>query len=413
MVNISHSKNKFFKSVSCDLLVYSFPIFAILGAPAINFLIVLTCLFYLQKIERINLKYIKKKIYLLLIFIFWLYIFLLSFFSKYNLVALNSSFFYIRFLIFGFAVSWIVINKFNHKIFINYLLIVILFIDFDILLQHFTGYDIFGYKSSTNRLGGPFGDELIAGAFLSKISLPILFLSFYKIQVGSLVEKLLNLFLIILTSFCILITGDRLPFVHILIFLFIGLTFLFLSFKKGIISFFIILIILFTVINFSNSVKNRFEDTKKIVTNFSSSSYYSLYENAIEVWKINKFFGVGIKNYRFICDEITRNYPVKNHQFCSSHPHNIILELMVSSGIVGTIIFYSIFFFFFKQFLKLKKKNLNNDLLYLFLGSCLTILFYLNPLSTTGSIFNSWNASFLWFHFGLSLGLFRIMMKGK
>lgn len=393
-------------------MIYFFPLIAILGAPAINILIVLTCFFFLIKFNYSNLDFIKKNFYLILLIIFWLYIFLLSFFSKHQIVAIYSSFFYIRFLIFSFAISWIVVNKINYQKFINFFLIAILFVDFDILLQYVTGFDIFGYPTLQGRNGGPFGDELVAGGFLSKISLPIFFFSLFKIKKGSLKEKLFNIFLLALTTFCIIVTGDRLPFFHIVIFLILG-TFFFFNFKKFIIVFFTFLLLILILIKFSPEVQNRFNDTKNIFINFSLSSYYILYENGVEVWKTNKFFGVGIKNYNLICDEITKDFTFKSHQFCSSHPHNILLELMISTGIVGTFIFYSIFILFFREFFKLKINKLDKKLTLLFFGSCLTIIFYLNPISTTGSIFTSWNASFFWFHFGLSVGLLRLMIKKK
>jgi O-antigen ligase len=291
-------------------------------------------------------------------------------------------------------------------------LIAVLFVDFDIILQFLIEYDIFGYPASTNRLGGPFGTELVAGAFLSKISLPVLSLSFYRIKVGPLKEKLFNLFLIILTSISIFLTGDRLPSFHILIFLILTML-IFFGFRYFIITLFALLLSLLILINSVTLVKNRFNDTKIILSNLSNSSYYALYDNAINVWKQNKFFGVGIKNYNLICDEITKDSQKKEHQSCSTHPHNIFLELIVSIGIIGTVIFYSIFIFIFIKFFKLKKNKTNKEIKYLLFGSCLTILFYINPISTTGSIFTSWNASFLWFHLGLSLGLYKIILQIK
>ena len=419
MKKIIHSKNKLFKNFSFDLLIYFFPILAIFGAPAVNILIVLICFFYLKKIKPTSFNFNKKKFYILLLYAFWLYIFVLSFFSKYVEVAFYSSFVYIRFLIFTLAISWIIINKINYQRLINYFLAAILFVDFDILFQYLTGYDIFGYSSSTDRLGGPFGTELVAGGFLSKISLPVLSLGFYKIKTGHLKEKIFYLFLIILTAVSILLTGDRLPSFHILVFLILG-SLIFINFRNFLMVLFAILLSLLILINSSTLVKNRFDNTKIIFNNFSNSSYYQLYENSIDVWKQNKLFGVGIKNYNLICDEITKDYQKKEHPHCSSHPHNIFLELIVGTGIIGTVIFYSVFIFIFKElwklkkeFSKLKKDKTDKELVYLLLGSFLTILFYINPISTTGSIFTSWNASFLWFHLGLSLGLYRIIMKKK
>jgi hypothetical protein len=104
MKKIIHGKIKLLKNFSIDLLIYFFPILAILGAPAVNILIVLICFLYLKKIKRISYDFSKINFYLSLFFVFWLYIFFLSFFSKYYERAFYSSFVYIRFIIFALAV---------------------------------------------------------------------------------------------------------------------------------------------------------------------------------------------------------------------------------------------------------------------------------------------------------------------
>ena len=48
-----------------------------------------------------------------------------------------------------------------------------IFVCFDIIFQSIYGEDIFGFEAnlSTRKLGGPFGDELIAGSYIQRFSL--------------------------------------------------------------------------------------------------------------------------------------------------------------------------------------------------------------------------------------------------
>ena len=66
--------------------------------------------------------------------------------------------------------------------------------------------------------------------------------------------------------------------------------------------------------------------------------------------------GAGTKNYRKICYRKEYNFETKNnHQLCSTHPHNYVLELLSETGLLGLISFYFIFFYLFKDFGLLQK----------------------------------------------------------
>ena len=66
-----------------------------------------------------------------------------------------------------------------------------------------------------------------------------------------------------------------------------------------------------------------------ILNNFNQSSYGKLFNSGYRLWQNNVIFGVGIKNFRVECDkqleDILPNNPA---QLCSTHPHNLYLELL-------------------------------------------------------------------------------------
>jgi hypothetical protein len=94
------------------------------------------------------------------------------------------------------------------------------------------GYDIFGYPAegymgsdykpllhwqneniNLGRLSGPFGSELIPGAFISCLSPPLIFYYVNKIKFRSLKKNFIKLFLILFLFQSVLITGERLALI--------------------------------------------------------------------------------------------------------------------------------------------------------------------------------------------------------
>lgn len=88
------------------------------------------------------------------------------------------------------------------------------------------------------------------------------------------------------------------------------------------------------------------------------------------------------------------------------HAHNTYLELLAEAGVVGLIVFLSLFVIYFKGFFKFYEKKLDNKVKVInlaFLSSILSGLI----LSLAGTLFivGLQDASLFWFFFGLSVGL--------
>ena len=128
--------------------------------------------------------------------------------------------------------------------------------------------------------------------------------------------------------------------------------------------------------------------------------YYELYRSGLQVFKNNKIFGVGNKNYRIeSCEKELRYY------YCSTHPHQIYFELLSEHGIVGSfIIIFILFKLFFSNIIKsLKSSN------YLKLGSSIYITLIFIPLLPSGAFFNN----FLLTIFIINLSIFYALDKNS
>ena len=88
---------------------------------------------------------------------------------------------------------------------------------------------------------------------------------------------------------------------------------------------------------------------------------------------------------------------------CSTHPHNIYLEILSETGFLGVFILFMIniyiILFLVKNFIK--RNFLKQEILILFCN--FFILFW--PLQTTGAFFSTWNGIFYWIFFSYFFNL--------
>ena len=392
-----------------DYLIIFLPIIIILGSPAINFFLITSSVFFLYLSIKYKFWVWLKITWVRLFIVFWLYLILLSMFSIDFQNSFRASFFLIRFLLFALCIKYLAFNHFSYKKVFNVWFFILIFVCLDIWIQYFFGKDLFGYEDHGHRFAGLFGDELVAGAFLWKISAPIIGLIFYEKIFNN--NKKYNYFILtfLIIPLTILITGERASFLMFLFSTFLSILFLsyFIKKFKFLIINILMVVFLSSALSMTDSVKNRYTDFLDILKNFNNSSYGVLFTSGIEVWRKNKLIGVGLKNFSIVCDmEVS---PIdKPHQPCSTHPHNLYIQIISETGLIGLVLFFSFFVSFFahhlKIFFSLKK---NSDQSFLFI-SCMCFLFsFLWPLTTSGSFYSSWNGFFYWVMIGIILNLSR------
>lgn len=394
---------RFSKFKIIDYFILVIPIFYVLGSPFINLCtIVFSLIFLVDSFNKKNWSWIKEK-WVIFFLIFWIYNIINSFFAIETLKSLKSSFFYIRFLLFALCIYYLGFKYLSLKKVLFFWSIIISFISLDIYVQYFFGYDFFGYKAiHIPRYSGPFGSELVAGAYLSRLIpliIPLFLLYFFNFK---FIYKILICGLTLSLFFSVMLTGERASFLFILAFLFLYIFFVFRKNISILIKLSIIITLITGILANVPEVKKRYSDFYNIIQNFTESSYGKLYSSAFQLWKLNKISGVGFKNFRVNCDIEVSDISNNNHPLCSTHPHNFYLEILSETGIIGLII-YSIFLFhlFTKIFRKFKINK--NYLSYFQISPILCMILLIWPILSAGSFYTSWNGSFFWLYLGLAL----------
>lgn len=407
-ISLKNFEDTFLKSI-----LYSLPLLVILGSGMVNVALFFVTLIYffncIKKKEILFFKNYEFKFFLLL----YIYLILNSLQSNEIQVSLIRTFGYVRFFIFVLVYKdFIEQKKINLKSLGFFWLIIITFLNLDIIYQSIFGSDIFGYNSGNHlRNSGFFFDELVAGGFL----LSFTFISVFLFR-GNNNNN--NLFLYLFLVFCLVVvflTGERASFIKfLLIFSIVSIFFikgkLFIASNKKIFSLVAIFLLAVIYIN-GNMLKDRYfsslsyssKNNLSLIDKYLTSEYGSHTISAFFVFLENPLTGVGNKNFRFECKKqinqvhkIQKKIDLKLKNYssgCSTHPHQIYNELLSEHGIIGSII---IILLIFK--LMLKKFNLEK-LSSLNIISFFYIIFWFLPILPSGSFFTTFNSTLIWINF--------------
>lgn len=392
---MSTTNKQFFLNLT-SFLIYLYPISLIFSPFLMNSIIFLIGIYGLININSFEFKSLIKNQFIIYFLIFWILISLRSIFTEHIFFSLKSSFLFIKYLLFILGFYFVIKNNNNFmKNFTKVFLFVFLIVSFDAFIQFFYGTNLIGYSASqieNQRISGLFGDELVLGSYVTRF----LFLIIALILYTNLKIKNIYIFLLIILSFSTtLISGERtaLGLCVISIIFFIILTNL-INFKLKISLIIILSLIITGSFKFNDKIKYRMEMTVKDIASTEnvlmfSEGHESHFKTAFNLFKANKIFGHGANNFRKECSD--EKFFVGPYG-CSTHPHNIYLQLLAETGVLGFIflilIFLKIVIYSFKHFYIKYFKRKNYLLEYeVALLTCMLINFW--PLSPTGNFFSS------------------------
>lgn len=366
----------------------------------------------------INHKKYTHNFFVVFFIIFCLILLISSSFAEYKILSFKSSLFYFRFGLFSIF-FWFLIDK-NKKILVH-LFYILLFcysiLIIDSIIQYFYGSNIFNVKAvNQSRISSFFGDELKMGSYLMRLAplfASLFFLNFSQKKEKKYIPYILSY--IFLIQFTIYLSGERTSF-----FLYNFMIILFLIFINNNNLIKVVILTLYVVLTFilvtsDNPHKKRLIDRTLNHTQILDSSkktiifsqkYNEHYISAYRIYKDNKIIGIGVKNFREICKKEKYNL---SKNTCSNHPHNIVLQLMSETGLIG----FSFYLFLNIFFWSLLIKSLVFRLFYkklIFKNFQISLLLYfvitLWPIAPYGNFFNNWLSALLYFPAGILLWSF-------
>ncbi len=387
------------KNFVIKFTVFIFPLSLVSGPLIPDLIISISSIIFLFFFYNDFLNFIRNNYFIKIFFIFFLYLVINSFFSEFILISLKSSFTYIRFVIFVCVICYLFERRHDIKyIFFLGLLSTFIILCVDANFQYLTGKNFFGFEPQITplRISGMFKDELILGSFLSRL-FPLLvglfFLFFHNNKFF-----LLNIFLLsLIVTFTIVISAERTAIALHLMSMSLLILFLHIQKKYKLLIFLSIIFAGFLFITSNIHVKDRV--IKETLLNSDKATYvfskvhHAHYLTAINIFLEKPILGSGIKTFRFICDKekykIDRfKDPFKFWQFsCSTHPHNIYIQLLSETGVIGFLFLLSFFIYIiFGLF-----KNFNENKSQLYWRSSIYICLFINffPFAPSGNFFNN------------------------
>lgn len=409
--------NKYFfdKIKLINFFISLIPLTLIIGNLAINLIIIIISIIGLYIFGN-KVFIIKDKTYQFLIYAFFFYLIITTFFNNWLLLDYNEiylenfikSLLYLRFLILFLVVNKLIErDKFDLSIFIKSCALFAFLVSIDVIFQFIFKVNILGYPIINNKASSFFGEEHIAGSYLQKFVLFLIFYILFKIKNKNNFNYLI-IFLFIIFFIPIILTGNKMPAI-----IYLGSLILFFLLEKKLkLILLVLFMVFFLIFSFKKIIPNNrlgsdinliINDAKYMLTEaprlflnkeptkpYSWRSGYLIHFNSgIQVYKNNILFGQGLKSFRLNCK-------YDKYQTCNTHPHNYLIELLVETGLVGATCIYLIFILGSINFIR---KNFKNKNIYSRLISTvffLLIFFEFFPFRTTGSFFTTYNSIFLY-----------------
>jgi O-antigen ligase len=361
--------------------------------------------------------------------LFWLFVTIRSLFAENIILSFKSSFTYIRFIILILAIDFFLrkSDKFIKQIGFFFIFF-IFFICFDAYIQFFLGKNLLGFPIyNPDKLNGIFNHRGVLGSYLSRL-FPLLIcfmLLIYNVEKN----KFIYIFLILLVSSVVFLSGSRSSLVMTCIFLIFIFLFLNPLRKYLILTLLIVSLLLVTVGKYNKKIEHAFyyqllDPIKTIFDNkvdteifneqknfyIFTKVYHSHYLTAWNMFKDNKIFGQGSVMYRELCSK--KEFYV-NIYSCTTHPHNFYIQMLAENGIIGFFfisfiffyVFYEIIVEFFRRTFNKRKKYANITLFTL-----MSVFLNLWPINPSGNFFNNWLSVLIYFPLGF---LFYFLKNNK
>jgi O-antigen ligase len=153
--------------------------------------------------------------------------------------------------------------------------------------------------------------------------------------------------------------------------------------------------------------QRQVETTAQTIQRVDESVYGLVFLTSLRVARDHPLFGVGVRDYQAACEQAKYGpLRVGAEQFkrCQGHPHNIYLQWLVETGIIGLALYVAFAALSLKAVIEAAPAH-RDDLLFIALAICLALRFW--PAETATSFYSSWSAAPLFLILGWTLSYAR------
>ena len=397
-------------------LIYILPFLLLTGSFLPDLLISIVGVVFIYHSVRYKMIEYYNNIYFKIFIIFYLYILLVSIFSDFPFLSLESSLFYFRFGIFSLA-TWYLIdqNKEFIKNFRLFLIITFIFCLCDGYYQFFFRENIIGLSSDSNYRLINFGGQLTLGNILARL-MPLLLAMIVLIKSNKFKNFIFFIVIFIFTDILIFLSGERTAFLLLMI----SSLFIILLINKfkilRLISFIFSILIIILITSSVETVKNRMIDVtinqmklNSDIDNIKNEiiiftpKHTSHYITAFRMFLDKPIIGHAPKTYRVLCHDIKFNY---DDYSCATHPHSNYLQLLSETGIIGSLyLFVPLILLIYlsgKQILSFYtniKPSMSDY--QVCLSACILVTLW--PIVPSLNFFNNWNSIVIYLPIGFLL----------
>lgn len=399
--------NEFSLSKAAYWLLLFLPIAILVGRAALDIAFTLLGFTYLVHALKNNDWSLFKPRWVKLALLIWFYLLVRSIFAIDIANNIDRGVFFGRYIFGALAIEWVFKqHQEAAKALFQILFAVVIFLIFDVYLQYFVGFDVFGNGIINGRLTGPFPDVRV-GRMLVMLAFPVVcwMVQHPFIEDKPICNRLIGLSFSILFVGAVFVTGERMMFLLSIF----GLLLAFLLLphhKKYTLILIAVLPLTLALLSFNNAkiVDRQVNSTKIMIEHLQDTPYGQIWRNAVKVGMQNPLFGVGPKNFREVCPSLP---PLEIHGYhireqCNLHTHNFYLEWFAETGLLGLSMFVVLVGLWLSLFFKAIKAQRNNAVL---IGFCVFTIIYLFPVKSSGSFFTNSVALPFWILMGWGLAL--------
>lgn len=344
--------------------------------------------------------------------IFWFYMVARAGFSEHSEKALTSALIWVRYPLFMIAIYVFLKEQKTLHLFLTSLAASLSFVVFNIVLQYFTGSDLFGNGYSTNiesiRLTAVTGKPNV-GLHLAWVALPamvaaVLAALHCRIHI---IWKMILLIAPLILVVATYMTAERMATLSIGFGAGLMMLYFFARGKRivALLSMVSLILVLLAAYFSSETLRLNVARTVAVISDFENTSYGRIMINGLGIFLENPVFGVGVREYRYHCTE--GGFAVE--KICNEdgiseflHPHNIYVEILAELGAVGMCLLLVSVVLMLRHYVKAPRDHY----LKAFLIACLLAgLIRLFPLASTPNFYTNWSAAPLWMWMGIALAL--------